>query len=90
MKSRLPKDGTKCLHSHVRGAVGSAKSKGLGGRYRPGNDESVGSKPETSFTLLRDSDSLAESSEAEATSPGRVAPVWLANVVYRTFRSLLT
>ena len=28
----------------------------------------------------------AESSEAEATSPEGVAPVWRANVVYRTFR----
>lgn len=30
----------------------------------------------------------AESSEAEATSPEGVAPVWRANVVYRTFWSM--
>jgi hypothetical protein len=30
----------------------------------------------------------AKSSEAEATSPEGVVPVWRANVVYRTFRAL--
>ena len=42
---------------------------------------------ETFVTLLRGSDSLTEARRPEATSPEGVAPVWRANVVYRTFRS---
>ena len=41
----------------------------------------------TFVALLAAAVVLPKSSEAEATSPEGVAPVWRANVVYRTFRS---